>query len=133
MNIPVLIVACISFLALGAHLFVGTKETASISPEHADEKLLANWVQAMCAFQMLSIDLLVIASLLLIIAILDLGATENVILLIAIGLYALWGVVWILQMIWLSETNVSLYRLPQWLVWFFCSGLLGWGYMLQPL
>ena len=124
MNIPVLIVACITAFALVAHVLVGTRETAAIAPSGDNNKLTQHWVQAMCAFQMLSIDLLLVTAVLLAVAILDLGAIERSIVLILGALYLLWGVVWLAQMLWLKSRGVSLFRLPQWLVWFACAGLL---------
>ena len=50
MNIPVLIVACFSLLAVMAHIFGGTKDAASISPDENDTRLMRNWMQSMCAF-----------------------------------------------------------------------------------
>ncbi len=64
MNIPVLIVACISLLALVAHAFIGTKESASISPDKSNEKLTQHWKQSMCAFQVVTIDLLLVTIIL---------------------------------------------------------------------
>lgn len=127
MNIPILIVACITLLAFLAHLFGGTRETAAIAPDGNDEKLTAHWVQAMCAFQMLSVDLLAVAALLFVIALGDLGAFEPTITLILALLYAAWGIVWIIQVKWLKRPSVGLMRLPHWMVWFFCAGLLFLG------
>ena len=62
MNIPVLIVACITGLAVIAHILGGTHETARLAPEPSEGKLSAHWVQAMCAFQMLSVDLAVVTA-----------------------------------------------------------------------
>lgn len=128
MNFPVLIVAIITLLAFGAHVLVGARETASIKPDEKDAKLNINWVQAMCAFQMLSVDLLAVSALLFAIAIFDLGKIEGVIILVAIGLYVLWGMVWIVQMVWLKTAGGTLLILPQWLIWFICAGFLTWGY-----
>ena len=76
MNIPVLIVACITFLAFVAHVLGGTKETAAIEPDRAQPTLTKHWVQAMCAFQMLSVDLLVVAGALFAIALKDFVLTH---------------------------------------------------------
>jgi len=78
----------------------------------------------MCAFQMLSVDLLVVAAALFGIAGLNLGPLERPAILFFGLLFFLWGVVWIVQMKVLRKTAVSLWRLPHWFVWFVCSALL---------
>jgi hypothetical protein len=50
MTICVLVVACFSLLAVIAHVFGGTKETASIAPDKNNILLTRCWKQAMCAF-----------------------------------------------------------------------------------
>ena len=64
MDIPVLIVACIMAIAVVAHVFGETRETARIAPDPSAQNLTRHWAQAMGAFQMLSVDLLAIALLL---------------------------------------------------------------------
>ncbi len=127
MNVPVLSVACITLLALVAHVFVGTKETATIAPASQDEKLTANWVQAMCAFQMLTVDLLVVAVALFAVVFFDLGQLERPVVLLFSLLFFLWGLVWVIQLQWLNRPAASLLRLPHWMIWFLCSGLLYLG------
>ena len=122
MNIPVLIVAIVMLIAVVAHVFGGTRETASIAPE--DDKLTASWVQAMCAFQMLAIDLLAVAALLFAILFWDLGAVEPILLRLLSLLFLLWGIVWVAQVLWLRRPSASLLRLPHWVIWFVCAGLL---------
>lgn len=124
MNIPVLLVACITLLAAFAHAIVGTKETASIAPASQDDKLTVNWVQAMCAFQMLSVDLLAVAVALFAVVFFDLGAAESQIVIVLSLLFFLWGVVWIIQLRWLNRPAANMLRLPQGVIWFLCSGLL---------
>lgn len=126
MNIPVLIVAIITLGAFIAHVLGGTRETAAIDPKD-DEKLVVFWVQAMCAFQMLSVDLLAISLLLFAIVFWDLGPGETLILQLASGLYFLWAVVWIAQVQWLKRAPATLLRLPHWIIWLLCSGLLFFG------
>lgn len=127
MNIPVLIVAIIMLIAVVAHLFGGTKETAAIKPGGADKKLTAQWVQAMCAFQMLTVDLLAVMIGLFAIFFYDFGSIEQSITLLLSLLFFLWGVAWVVQMLWLKKSGVTLLRLPHWVIWFLCSGLLYFG------
>lgn len=89
--------------------------------------LNAHWVQAMCAFQMLSVDLLAVTVLLFAIALGDLGPVERPILIGLIVLYASWGLVWMVQVKWLNRPQMGLFRLPHWVVWFACAVVLFWG------
>jgi hypothetical protein len=127
MNIPVLIVACVMLLAVVAHILGGTKETASIRPSNENEKLILNWKQAMCAFQMLSIDLLVVMVVLFTIALTDTISFEYELTKIISIIIFLWGVVWLIQLVWLKSVKKTYLFLPQWLIWFICSALLYWG------
>lgn len=127
MNIWVFSVACITLAAFVAHVVIGTRETASIAPASARDKLTPHWVQAMCAFQMLSVDLLVVAAALFGIALVDLGPLERPAILLLSALFFLWGLVWVIQMKWLNRPTVTLWRLPHWLVWFVCAGILYLG------
>jgi hypothetical protein len=125
MEIPELIIACILLAAVIAHVFVGTRETAALKP--VDNKLSINWAQAMCAFQMLSVDLLAVCVLLFAIAFYDLGPIEPTLVLLLAVLFLLWGVAWVIQTLWLQRDIRTLFRLPHWIVWFFCSGVLFWA------
>ena len=127
MNYPVLIVACITLFACVAHVLVGTKETASIAPPEQDKERTANWVQAMCAFQMLSVDLLAVTAALFAVVFLDLGPIETQILRLLSLLYVFWGIVWVVQLRWLNRPAAHLLRLPHWIIWFLCAGLLFYG------
>jgi len=127
MNIPVLIVAVVTLLAFLAHLFGGTRETAAIAPAEGEDKLAAHWVQAMCAFQMLAVDLLVVAVALFAIVFTDLGPHESLIIQGFALLFFLWGTVWVIQVVWLKHEAVGLLRLPHWIVWFVCALLLLYG------
>lgn len=126
MNIPVLVVASIMSLAVVAHVLVGTRETATLRPAcDGDGKKRAHWVQAMSAFQMLSVDLVAVTALLFWLAFGDVpyGAQLQA----ALGLIFLaWGCVWLLQMVFLRQSGVTIWRLPHWVVWFFCAGVLLW-------
>jgi hypothetical protein len=124
MNIPVLIVASFSLLAVIAHIFGGTKETASISPNESDIKLTRSWKQAMCAFQMLAIDLIAVTIAMFTISLTEVIPFEYELTLFLSLLYFLWGVVWLIQLVWLKSNAKTFMYLPQWIFWFVGSGLL---------
>lgn len=127
MNTLVLVVACLNSLALLAHLFGGTKDNASIAPVQAELRLVRNWRQSMCAFQMLTVDLAIVSALLFVIALTDLISFEYELILLLSVLYLLWGIVWLVQLVWLRSNSKAYLELPQWLFWFVCSGLLYLG------
>ncbi|MDF3414659.1 hypothetical protein HKX54_09360 [Sulfitobacter sp. M57] len=124
MNIPVLIVACITLLAFVAHLIGGTRETASLAPAAQDTERTPHWVQAMCAFQMLSVDLLAVALALFAIALWDMGPQEANFITGFGLLYLAWAAAWVIQLRWLNRPAASLLRLPHWTVWIVCAALL---------
>ncbi|MEP1964661.1 hypothetical protein [Tateyamaria sp.] len=124
MNVPVLIVASIMAIVVVAHVFGGARETARIAPNPSAANLTRHWVQAMGAFQMLSVDLLAVTLLLFGVALWDLGPAEDLILKGLIALFCLWGIVWFAQVQWLKRTGAGILQLPHWMIWFFCAGLL---------
>jgi len=113
MNIPVLIVACFSLLAVLAHIIVGTKETASIAPDGNKMLLTRSWKQAMFAFQMLSIDLIVVTTALFTLSLTDFLSFEYELTLFLSLLYLLWGIVWLVQLVWLKSNAETFMFLPQ--------------------
>lgn len=127
MNVPVLIVASIMAIAVIAHIFGGTRETARIAPDSSAPNLTRHWVQAMGAFQMLSVDLLAVSLLLFGVALWDLGPAEDLIIIGLIALFCLWGLVWLVQVQWLKRTGAGILQLPHWMIWFLCAGLLALG------
>ena len=127
MNIPVLIVAVITALAVIAHVLGGTRETAALAPSAQNSTRSAHWVQAMCAFQMLSVDLIVVTGLLFTIALTDVLPFEARWITGLCLLFLAWGVVWVIQMLMVKRQGVTLMRLPHFLVWFVCAGLLWLG------
>jgi len=127
MNIPVLIVAVFMAIIVAAHVFGGTRETARIAPDPSDPGLTKHWVQAMGAFQMLSVDLLAVSLLLFWVAIRDLGPVEDLIIKGLIALFCCWGIVWFAQVQWLRRNGASILQLPHWMLWFFCAGVLFFG------
>ena len=124
MNIPVLIVAVIMIMALIGHITIGTRETATLEPVGQRGKIMANWVQTMCAFQMLSVDLLILIGLLFTIAIADVIPNEPLFILALAGYFALQGVLWLAHILWFKRDGATLRSLPHWAVWFVCAGLL---------
>ncbi|MEM6303540.1 MAG: hypothetical protein AAF744_02410 [Pseudomonadota bacterium] len=127
MNIPILIVAAVMSVAILGHVFIGTRETATLEPRAASGKPMANWVQTMCAFQMLTIDLIVLTAALYWLALGEPGALARPLTLAIAGYFALQGLLWLGHILWFSRPGASLLTLPHWAVWLGCAALLWWG------
>ena len=122
-------------LACLAHLFVGVKETYAIAPEKIANRdttkdfsiIERNWVQALCAFQLVTIDLIVLPILLFVLAFTELIIPKQTVALCLAAFYALWGIAWLVQLIVLKRTPKDFLMLGQWMLWFICAGLIYWG------
>lgn len=88
---------------------------------------MAHWVQAMCAFQMLTLDLIVLTALLYTLALSELLQPKGTILYALAGYFALQGVIWLGNVIYLRRSGATVLSLPHWTVWFVIAGLLLWG------
>lgn len=141
MNAPIAIAFGLICLALLAHLSGGLKESLTVRPANANPDApdyaqmvgtQRNWVQLMCAFQLLSVDLGVIAVLLYLLAFTTVlapipGAAWGM----AVW-FAAWGIAWFLQIAFLGRPKKDYLFLGHWGFWFVCSGLLIWGALQTP-
>ena len=135
MNHPILAAGVITFLAFIVHTLVGNKEALSTAPGRLGNStggagfgtIERNWVQSMCAFQLVTVDLLVLSVLLF-----TLGATDYInpkrqIALALAVFYVLWGATWLIQLVVLKRRGQDFLILSQWLFWFVCAVLIYWG------
>jgi len=136
MNYPIAIVCGLMLLCFFAHITGGVLQSLSIKPSkiaNGSEPDLSldvldrNWVQVMCAFQLVSVDLLALAGLLYLLAFTELLAPRQAIGFALAGLFFLWGVVWLVQLRALKSKPKEYLMLGHWSVWFLCSGLVYWG------
>jgi hypothetical protein len=58
-----------------------------------------NWVQSLCAFQLVTVDLFVLSVLLFLLGTTDVMPARREFALIAAGFFVLWGVAWIVQLL----------------------------------
>ena len=136
MNYPIAIAFGLICLAVLAHLFGGIRESLTVRPSNNSlkqesnlsyERIERNWVQLMCAFQLVSIDLVAVAVVLYLLAFTSyLHPAPQ----IAVGMavfFAGWGSVWLVQLLSLKRAKKDYVLLGQWVLWFICSGLLIWG------
>ena len=134
MSIPILIAAVIVFIAFVAHTIVGNREALTTRPSVPDDVASSNfatvernWVQSLCAFQMVTVDLLVLSLLLFALGATDFVPAKREVALAASFFFGLWGAAWLIQLLVLRRSLRDYLLLSQWLFWFVCSGLLYWG------
>lgn len=137
MNYPITIVLVIMLVGFIAHMTGGVIQSLSVKPskvasgsEAGDkslEELDRNWVQSMCAFQLVSVDLLAVAGVLYLLAFTDALVPRQMIGFAVAGLFLLWGIAWLVQLASLKRKPKDYFRLGHWIVWFVCAGLVYWG------
>ena len=100
MNIPFLIAALLLTVAFLAHLFVGTRETLSLSPanEEQTEQKRRSWIQALCAFQLVSVDLLLLAVVAYLLAATQMLEAKREIAYLMTTYLGMWGMAWLVQL-----------------------------------
>lgn len=134
MSVPILIAAAIIFIAFVAHTIVGNREALTTRPSASNgvssgdsATVERNWVQSLCAFQMVTVDLFVLSLLLFALAVTELVPARREVALATSVFFALWGLAWLIQLLILRRRLRDYLILSQWLFWFVCSGLLYWG------
>ena len=136
MNYPIAIVCGLTLLGFVAHVTGGIKQSLSIAPSkiagsQIDPKMLEildrNWVQAMCAFQLVSVDLLALSGILYLLAFTDTLSPKQPIAFALAAVYFLWGCAWLVQLFALKRKPKDYLFLGHWVFWFFCAGLIYFG------
>jgi len=135
MNYQLATVAAITALAFFAHVFVGIRQSLCADPAKLTDKnktekfetVELHWVQLMCAFQLVSVDLLALSVLLFLLAFTDVFIQKQLIGFSLSALYFLWGCSWLVQLFALKRQAKDYLLLGQWIFWFGCSALLYWG------
>ncbi len=135
MNYQIAIAGFITLIAFFAHTFVGIRQALITAPARLTKKenvanfevVERNWVQSICAFQMVTIDLLALSVLLFLLAFTDILGSKELLALGLAAFYLLWGIIWLLQLLFLKRRAKDFLLLSQWLFWFVCAGLMYWG------
>ena len=125
MNLPILATAILLTLALFAHFCVGTRETAGLRPAENDSN--KNRIQALCVFQLASIDLLLLAVLCYLLALSDILPDKRTIAYAIAAYLVLWGIAWFAQLKAARADGKTCLLLSQWILFFGCAGLMLWG------
>ena len=81
----------------------------------------------MGAFQMVTVDLLLLSVVLFVIALTNLIAFEKPLTFVLSGLFLLWGLAWLLQRLLLTKNRKHYLLLSQWAFWLICAVLLYFG------
>ena len=140
MVVPFVMAGVLMALAFGAHIFVGTRETLSLRPvAHSANtentvsapanhtELSRHWTQAMCVFQLVSIDLLLITIVTFLLAFTDLLPAKREIGLFIAAYLGAWGFVWLVQLAAVKVERRTYYMLGQWMLFFLCAAFMVWG------
>ncbi len=135
MNYQLATVGGLTAFALVAHVFGGIRQSLSVEPAKiTDKRKLAsfesldrNWVQSMCAFQLVTIDLLALSALLFTLAFTDVINQKQLVSFGLAGFYFCWGCAWLVQLLVLRRKTKDYLFLSQWIFWFACSALVYWG------
>ena len=135
MNYQLATVGGLTVLALFAHVFGGIRQSLSVEPAKLTDKqklanfetLDRNWVQSMCAFQLVTVDLFALSALLFILAFTDIFVQKQLMSFGLAAFYFLWGCAWLVQIVALKRKAIDYLLLGQWILWFVCSALIYWG------
>lgn len=109
---------------------VGTRETLSLKPdaENSTQQGTRNWMQAVCVFQLVSVDLLLLAATACLLAftrIFD-GMEAAAARFVAVYL-GLWCTVWLIQLKMAGARGKNYFLLGQWILFLLCALLMLWG------
>ena len=118
----------------------GTRETLALRPTEnrptADVavstpstrgELTRHWAQAMCVFQLVSVDLLLVTIAALLLAFTDVLPAKRDIGLFIAAYLGTWGVVWLVQLAAVKVERRTYYMLGHWMLFFLCAALMAWG------
>jgi hypothetical protein len=81
----------------------------------------------MCAFQLVSVDLLALSLVLYLLAFTEVLQPAREIAWGMSGIYLLWGLSWLVQLFALKRKAADYLRLGHWSFWYLCAGLVYWG------
>ena len=132
MNYQLAAVAAITAAAFFAHVFGGIPQSMKAEPAKLGvedkagnlETPQRHWVQLMCAFQLVTVDLLAVSALLFLVALTDVFVQKQLIGFSLSALYFLRGCSWVVQLFALKRPAKDYLLLGQWIFWFGCSAVI---------
>lgn len=151
MNLPFLAVALLMTLAALAHIIIGTRETLGLQPRPAEhrtndgappasrsrthrhheadrmEEARRHWTQALCVFQLVSVDLVLLATCAWLLALTDILPARRELAYLVAGWLGLWCLAWLAQLAAVKTSRRNYGQLGQWVLFLVCAGLMCWG------
>ncbi len=134
MNYPIAAAGGLTLIALMAHSVGAFRQIMLTAPARLTERsrenyevIERNWVMAICAFQMVAIDLLLLTTVLFLLAFTQWVPQGRLLALALAVLFVLWGLAWFIQLLVFKRRMKDFFILSQWLYWFVCAALMFWG------
>lgn len=128
MNIPILIANILTLIAFIVHTFIGDKELKMIEPENDDKYLKQEkWTMARSGWHWVSFDLLFATIGLGVINFSDILENEKLLLQILSIYFLGYGIVWLVGISISKSFPKNYFKLGQWILLWFISGLIFWG------
>ena len=130
MNIPILIANILTVLAFVLHTFVGDKELKVNEPsETIEDNFLKRekWTMARCGWHWISFDLLFASIGLVLINFSNFFDNEKTLLQILTTYFLGYAVVWALTIVISKQFPKNYFKLGQWILLLFISGLIYYG------
>jgi len=115
-----------------AHTFFGTKESLKAEPNDQQStdcidsasKKQQYWIQSVCAFQLVTVDLFIVCVILFVMGLTDVISFESELAYCLAVYFFLWGIAWLVQLSFLRKSNEQYYLLGQWAIFFLISGVI---------
>ncbi len=131
MNYPFLIAGALSLLAFFAHAFIGDKEYKALKPQsNTPTKEKETWIQVRSGWHWVSVDLLLSASILFLLATTDIIKAKAEISLLLSIYFLICGAVWLCSVLISKENHKQILVLGQWIFCFIMSALIYTGYIM---
>lgn len=134
MNYPIATAGGLTLIALIAHSVGAFRQVLLTAPAKLTERshenyemIERNWVMAICAFQMVAIDLCVLTTVLFLLAFTQIIPHSRELALFLAVFFVLWGLAWFVQLLVFKRRMKDFFILSQWLYWFLCAALVYWG------
>jgi hypothetical protein len=134
MNYPIAAAGGLTLIALLAHWAGAFRQVLVTAPARLTERsrenyetIERNWVMAVCAFQMVAIDLCALTALLFLLAFTQFITPGKPVALCLAVFYAAWGLAWLTQLLCFKRPINEFFILGQWFYWFVCAVLIYWG------
>jgi len=134
MDLFYLVAGFLVALTFFAHIIFGTKESLNARPndqQTADRvdvdstsKKQQYWMQSMCAFQLVTVDLFIVGIILFAMGLTEVISFETELAYCLAVYFFLWAIAWLVQLSFLKKSNKQYYLLGQWAIFMLIGGLI---------